>query len=203
MMSSIMDPTFINHTNNITPKLLSDFQDEHINKDFLNIFDKICIGDSPVIKKKYKFDDNNSFDIEFETIISDAYNLLTSNGFKIDKTNGMIEFCKYTLHGESIDVNLSLHKDDEKMLPYKVETCIFYLEKSYGLIGGELLYQINTQAYNFLGLISYKSKATKLLNVCDRMVVLANGNLYHCTRPISGIGTRKCIVVLFKSLDRN
>ncbi len=202
-MSSIMKPIFINHTNNITPKLLSDFQDEHINKDYLNIFDKICIGDSPVIKKKYKFDDVNKLDIKLETIVSEAYNLLTSNGFKIDKTNGMIEFCKYTLNGESVDVNLSLHKDDEKILPYKVETCIFYLEKTNGLIGGELLYQINTQVNKFLGLISYKSKETKLLNVCDRMVVLANGNLCHCTRPVSGIGTRKCIIVLFKSLDRN
>lgn len=197
-----MDPTFINHTNNITPKLLSDFLDEEINKDFINIFDRTCIGDNPVIKKKFKFDDKNKIDTEFETIVNDAFNLLTSNGFKIDKTNGMIEFCKYTLHGQSIDVNLSLHKDDLIALPYKVETCIFYLEKTYGLIGGELLYQINTRANNFLGLFSYKSKETKLLNVCDRMVVLANGNLYHCPRPISGIGTRKCIVVQFRSLDR-
>jgi len=191
---------FINHTNNITPKLLSSFLDEDINNNFITIFNEYCIGEKSLVTKKFEFDNQNN--TEFKDIINKAYEFFNSNGFNVDKNNGMVEFWKYTSTGEKVNVSLSIHEDDCGALPYKVETCIFYLQKSDSLKGGELLYIINKKN-NFLGLFSYYSTEKKLLNVYDRMVVLLNGNLNHCPKSIIGKGTRKCIVVQFKSLDRN
>ncbi len=203
MMTSSYENVFINHTNNMTPKLMSSFIDENTNKSFLSIFDRYCIDDKPVITKKFEFDNEQKINIEFERILNEAYHLLKSNGFNVDRTNGLVELWKYTSNGKKVNVNLTIHQDDYGALPYNVETCIFYVGKSEGLDGGELLYELNTKKNKFLGIIPYYSTETKLLNVNDRMVVLMNGNLNHRPKSVTGLGSRKSIVVQLKSLDRN
>ena len=203
MINLISKPTFITHTNNIGPKLLSGSLDIDTNKEFVSIFNRHCVNNKPLIIKKFEFNDKQKINGEFERIVNEAYMLLQTNGFNVDRTNGIIEFCAHTSYNKTICVPLSMKQDDNQTIPYKVDTCIFYIERHTGLVNGDyLLYEINTKKNKFLGLFSYYSTKMKLLNICDQMVVLLNGNLYYCPNSINGLGSRKCIRVQFKSVDR-
>lgn len=203
MMRSIAEPTLTYHTNKFTPKLLSGFTDDHTNSEFLRIFDRYCYDSIPVTNKQFEFDNNNKINIEFKYILNEAYNLLYSQGFHVDKNMGLIELWKYTSNGRKVCVPLAMHCDDNNSLDYAVETCIFYLDKDDCIDGGGLYYVENTKKNKLLGIIPYYETETKYLDVCGNTVVLLSGNLVHRPKSIIGLGSKKYIVVQFKSLDRN
>jgi hypothetical protein len=203
MMKSIDKPTLTYHTNEITPKLLSGFIDDCTNKEFLRIFDHYCSESKPVTNRQFNFDAKNKINIEFECVLREAFYLLSSNGFRVDMNDGLIELWKYTSNGTKVCVPLGIHCDDYGALNYAVETCIFYLDKNDCIDGGGLYYMENTKENKLLGLFSYYDTEKKYLDVSSNMVVLLAGNLEHRPKSIIGLGSRKCIVVQFRSLDRN
>ncbi len=194
---------FKSHTNKITPKLLSSSIDKDMNKHFLTIFNRYCDGKKPVTNVKFEFTGDKKPDHEFECVIEKAFQFLDLHGFHVDKKDGMVELWKYTSNGSKVSGPLVMHVDDRGGLEYRVETCIFYLEIDDTLDGGGLYYIENIKEHTFLGFIRYYETQTKYLEVKNCMVVLLNGNLEHRPKSILGIGTRKCIVVQFKSLGRN
>ncbi len=203
MMKSIVEPTLTYHTNQITPKLLSGSIDEYTNKEFLRIFDRYCYGDKPVSSTQFDFDEGKKINIEFECILKEAYHLLRSYGFNVNRNVGLIELWKYTSNGQKVCVPLAMHTDDGGAVNYAVETCIFYVDKDDCLDGGGLYYVENIKKNKVLGVVSYYETQKKYLDVHSHMVVLMSGNLEHRPKSICGLGSRKCIVVQFRSNDRN
>ena len=102
MINLICKSAFITHTNNIGPKLLSGSLDIDTNKEFISIFDKYCIDTKTLITKKFEFSDKQKINGEFEKIVNEAYHLLQTNGFNIDRTNGIIEFWAHTSYDKTI-----------------------------------------------------------------------------------------------------
>jgi hypothetical protein len=195
------ESNFIPHTNNQNPKLLSGFIDSDTNNKFISIFDTFCSKNisNDKVCQQFIFSNKEEVNYELKEILNEAYYYLSSNGFNIDKTNGLIEFWKYSCDGKKVTSNLDMHEDDYGGLPYCVETCIFYLQKDPNIIGGNLLYQ---EVINKWGFGLFSNIVQKKLEIQNNMVALLGGNLYHRPQSINGKGTRKCIVVQFMSISR-
>ncbi len=187
-------------TNSITPKLVSSYIDENVNNKFLEIFNKHCNGNKPVTSKSFKFSEKDNIEKDFEPIINIASNLLCYNDFNINTNHGFVELWKYEASGSKVCGPLAIHIDDYGAVNFPVETCIFYLNKDDGVIGGNLRYNENIEKQSCFGMFS---RNLKCLDISSQMVVLLNGNLEHIPEDISGFGSRKCIVVQFRSFDRN
>ena len=56
------------------------------------------------------------------------------------KSEGMIELWSYHPSGNKLSSWLTIHEDDYGGVPYKVETCIFYLRKDEIIEGCNLIY---------------------------------------------------------------
>jgi hypothetical protein len=122
-------------------------------------------------------------------ILSLAKSLLESHNYEIDESDYYIEFWSYKLKGNegTIPMPLIRHKDDEAAVMFKVETCIFYTEKSDTIKGGNLM------------LFDNENQLSQIIKINAGDVVLLRGDITHQVEQVSGKGIRNCIVVQYKS----
>ena len=194
---------FTKHTNGITPKLYTTELEQNESNVFNVLFDKylkLKSNNEKISSSQYDFDELNK-NHELNYIVDLAYDLMGLLNIPVKKSDGMIELWSYCPNGKKLSSSLAIHEDDYGGLPYKVETCIFYLRKDEGINNGNLIYLENTKIREFMCL-TFKNNVERKLEVKKNMVVVMNGNLEHQPEEMSGWGLRNCIVVQFKSYSR-
>lgn len=127
---------------------------------------------------------------DINEILDLAKQLLEKHNYQIDDSDYYIEFWSYKLKGNEgkIPMPLIRHKDDDAAVLFKVETCIFYTEKSDTIEGGNLM------------IFDNDNNLSHTLKISTGDVVLLGGDIIHQVEQISGKGTRNCIVVQYKSI---
>lgn len=140
----------------------------------------------PELMNDIKYSDDLKSDIN--KILHLAKDLLEKHNYQIDDSDYYIEFWSYKLKGNEgkIPMPLIRHMDDNAAVMFKVETCIFYTEKSPTIKGGDLLlFNNDTLSHRII------------INTGD--IVLLGGDIVHQVEQVSGKGIRNCIVVQYKS----
>jgi len=101
----------------------------------------------------------------------------------------LIEFHRYNLSGTKIvESQLCRHIDDESGVSTKVNTFIYYVEKSESIIGGDLI-------------VYPEDIKEKKIDIKKGTFLLMRGDIEHEITPLSGKGERKCIVVQIPRKD--
>lgn len=146
---------------------------------------------------------------EVPNIVEMASTLLSSNGFKINKSKMLIEFHCYKPDLELIKTPFTMHCDDHAGVNFAVETIIFYLKKDDSILGGNLIYMKKTGTQRrkiSFGLIKYEKVfdtfVQEKLEINEGDCLMMGGDIRHVPEDVSGEGMRKSIVIQFKSLER-
>lgn len=115
-------------------------------------------------------------------IASKYFNRYGYQNEDISHNNYYIELIRYKcIVSDPIPLDvLGLHEDDGATTKYKVNTMIFYLEKSENIKGGDLLVQINNK--------------NTIIPIKKGMAIAFRGNLLHVPTKCLGEGIRECIV---------
>jgi hypothetical protein len=130
----------------------------------------------------------NRIQIHQDQILLFTTNLLEKYGFKCKSRNEyteydfIIEFHKYALSGKKVVVSqLCTHIDDETGCNAKVNTFIYYIEKTETIDGGDL--------------IMYSDKGDEKIKIKSDSFLMMRGDIEHGITPLFGVGVRTCIVV--------
>jgi hypothetical protein len=187
-------------TNKLTPSLYHDKIIEYDNDYLVKILEKFIMSEPNKLKSKIIYFENIGDDKDLKFIKNYAYEILSSLGFYVDISKGMIEFWSYNVNGKKVNTPLDFHEDDYAVLGKQVDTVIFYTRKDNTLEGGDLEISENIKEYILFGLINlYTTKKNKIIKITSNDILAFNGNLLHKPQDISGNGRRDCIVVQFES----
>jgi hypothetical protein len=101
----------------------------------------------------------------------------------LHKLNYLIEVCRYSCKPTDFSPlsEFDIHEDDNAVIDYTVNTVVFYLHKSPGVIGGNLLVEI--------------SRKRTTIPIFSGTAVAFRGDMYHMPTPCLGEGLRDTIVV--------
>jgi hypothetical protein len=145
------------------------------------------------VSNQYYIEDEDDMDARTKNAMKKlkrlTLKLFESNGLtnSISK-EGMIEYHRY-LDGSNMP--LDIHEDDFGALDYKVNTAIYYIEKT--LSGGDLEF--------------YSDDEKKVIETIDvtppkgkYKVVIMEGSVKHNVSPITSSGIRECVVVQFRCI---
>lgn len=131
---------------------------------------------------------------EHPGITSLAYELLSAAGFDVYPDQGIIEFHEYT--PEKRYSPLAIHCDDYGATPYRVHTCIFYLQKDPGLAGGNL--DVWDEPPGWFS-CCFPAEPAHEIAIKPGMVLLMSGDVYHRPQDVDGAGTRRSVVVQLRA----
>ena len=92
---------------------------------------------------------------------------LQDNTDDLDEYNFVIEFHDYTVNGREVQSEFVKHIDDYSALSCNVNTIIFCLEKSDGIIGGDLIVYEGETVY------------PSIIKIKSNMMIVMSGTLEH------------------------
>jgi len=122
----------------------------------------------------------------FTTILLEKFGFKCKSREEYTEYEFLIEFHRYNLSGTKVvESQLCRHIDDESGVSTKVNTFIYYVEKSKNIIGGDIIVFPEEKKFDI-------KKGTFLL---------MRGDIQHEITPLSGKGERKCIVVQIPRKD--
>ena len=135
-------------------------------------------------------EDKNSFTTKKITknnkdIIDICLKIFKIYGYKSEtlrKENYFLELQRYDC-SEKDDTKLfpfDFHEDDGAVIDYKVNTIVFYIEKSETIRGGDFMVEINGKK--------------NTIPIEPKMALVFTGNLVHAPTQCYGKGTRDCMV---------
>jgi hypothetical protein len=124
----------------------------------------------------------------FTTEFLKKYGFNCKSRDKYTEDDFLIEFHKYNLfEKEILESNLCRHIDDETGLRAKVNTFIYYIEKTETIDGGDL--------------IMFLEKGDEKIKIKSNTFLMMRGDIEHEITPLSGTGVRTCIVVQIPRLE--
>ena len=136
-------------------------------------------------------------DPELSFIVTEAYNILTKAGFRVERNQGII-----TIDIFDIDSNLEVKSHyavacDNMISSVDYHTCAFYTRKD-DHVKGDLEIHAELPAY-FLPVLFGKGKQI-IIPTKQNMVVLRNGALYYKHEAHSGFGKKHILSVHLRGL---
>ena len=152
-------------------------------------------------------------------ILDNTHDLLSRHGYPCLRDRWFLETHRYYSNNNEKEVisPLAWHQDDGGGWPEsKVVTCLYYLRRDTGLIGGNLQYTLDSEdpdpyEPSLLNLFSsLMGKGRARLEVPDKhpkiliktgMTVMMRGDMWHRPENIKGVGERELLVIQFPRLS--
>lgn len=133
--------------------------------------------------------------------VGDLFELYGYKSHKVNRENVddvcNIEYHIYSSDGRVVSSSFGVHQDNGGAVPYRVNTCIIYLENTFEK-GGELF--ITTQDTTADDDKIDPAIIKEVIPIRPGMTVLMAGDVWHGIRSCRGIGRRRCVVVQVKIL---
>ena len=151
-------------------------------------------------------DDSNEI---YDNILTFSKMILEKNGYKcMDIDLGGMYDPLFEIHNinltddEYIENAFTRHMDDYGGVSCKVNTMIYYLEKSPTLDGGNLvIYKNDKDNYGMRSDKSSHSDDGIELEIKPNTYLLLRGDVEHSITPCTGSGNRTCVVIQIARID--